>query len=361
MVHFALLSAVILAYFARWHRQLFTFAAFALLAVFFSIRYMYGNDYYNYSMWYTRIQQGVDSPYDYEYIFTFLNHIFPSFYLLIAAITCFFTFGFYRFISHHLNRYYLFIGVFIFVINPYIFLINLSAIRQSIAIVIFLVASHFLYKRKFIPYFLAVVVSALFHKSAWLLLPVYFIVTPKKVSLKWGIIFSSIVLAFVIFAEIPALTTRVISIFGDKEYNIFASSDRTNSLRATLLTSIYFVYVIGNISKLEGKYLVYAKLYSIGLAFGILAFRLSMLTRYQMYFDVFSVVVLPCIFSKTIQIRISNELEQSKISLIWNCINKYALPVMIFAVYLLRYYSFFNNPMWRSFGEYNTIFSLFEV
>ena len=131
----------------------------------------------------------------------------------------------------------------------------------------------------------------------------------------------------------------------------------TNSVRATLLSSIYMIYVALNIKKLRGDALVYSKLYLIGAVLGVVAFKLSALTRIQMYFDIFAVISLPSVFQCTLERGDIIIGKNNIVVTIWEILNKYALPVLILLIYLLRYYSFFTNPMWRSFTEYETIFS----
>ena len=121
----------------------------------------------------------------------------------------------------------------------------------------------------------------------------------------------------------------------------------TNSLRATVLTGVYFVYVAINLVHLKGYKLLCGKLYLIGLLFGMLAFYFSMITRLQMYFDIFSVVAIPAIMEHYIR-NASGKWRK--------LINLYLFPGLIFAIYLARYYTFFTNPMWESFNTYHTIF-----
>ena len=129
---------------------------------------------------------------------------------------------------------------------------------------------------------------------------------------------------------------------------------------------------------------MYSKLYLFAISFGIIAYNFSMLTRLQMYFDVFSVVSIPMIASANLnprKARIKN-LEQvlseenksfKKISSamidvldIKVCSNKYIkifnnlmLPMILVLIYVLRYVSFFTNPLWSRFFDYKTIFSSF--
>ena len=135
--------------------------------------------------------------------------------------------------------------------------------------------------------------------------------------------------------------------FNNNNYYYYIDSGVGNSLRATILTGVSFVYVLINLTKLRDKHLMYAKLYLIGLTFGMLAYQFSMLTRFQMYFDIFSIVTLPGII---------NYYSCSGKSKVAKIINMYIFPILILIIYFLRYISFFFTPRWDSFKVYHTIF-----
>ena len=94
-----------------------------------------------------------------------------------------------------------------------------------------------------------------------------------------------------------------------------------------------------------------AKLWGIGVAFNVLAYRLSMLTRIEMYFTIYSIAAFP------MMIKNSWDVTQ-KHSKLYNLINQWALPTLIILVYALRYYSFFTNSMWEPFFDYQTILGI---
>ena len=245
----------------------------------------------------------------------------------------------------------------IFVLNPTLFLMNLSAIRQCLAMCLFIAAIPFILKRKIIPYIVLILLAFFMHKSAIILLPMYFI-TDRPVGKRW--VASVIAILTVIFL-LPDLRMHLryfFVLFDESNYIHYLESSLGNTLRATVLTAIYFIYILGNLHRLKGKHLVFAKLYLIGTLCGIFAYRLSIFTRPQMYFDIFSVVALPTVLKINIE-TVPAEVDSAYIvKSLWNCANRYALPTLVFIIYGLRLYSFFTNPMWSSFTEYNTIFSI---
>ncbi len=357
MVHFILAAAVLIAFIGRNWGKTFLGIAFFVLFAFAALRYMYGNDYASYLYHYNSIQSGWESPFDGEPLYTLLNQSFPSFYWIIAATSLAFVMAVYLLVHRNLEQEYAWLGLLIFVISPYLFLMNLSAIRQCIAMVFFVVAVHFGIRRKPVFYIASVVLGALFHKSAYVLLPVYFLLDDRRFKKRHVVI--TVVALFLLLwvVDLSSVIIWAAQIFDDANYMAFANNGLTNSLRATLLTGISFVYVLGNLPKLQGKEVVIGKLYLLSLILGILAYRLAMLTRIQMYFDIFAVVALPTIFYRVQQSPVL-VYRNKKMLTLWNIANKYVLPALILLVYILRYYSFFSNPMWSQFREYRTILDL---
>lgn len=328
------------------NKRLLSILFFALF-VFSAIRYDYGNDYASYLRWFNYIKSTGSNPFGEQILYTFLNKISPSFNFLLTIVSGFYLYTVYRLIKNNVSDNYIGVSFLIFLINPYLFLMNLSAIRQSIAIALFIIAVYFSKKRKIIPYIVLILLATLFHKSAIILLPFYFWANGKKVK-KWHIIAILAVIVFLFFTpdKFNDLITYFLEFFDDKTYNHYFSEGTGNSIRSTVLTAVYLIYLLLNIFKLDGKALVYTKLYVIALIFAVLAYKLSMLTRLQMYFDIFSVVSLPGI----IEWNIKN--NQKQISVLFNV---YIFPLLILLIYILRYYSFFTNELWQSFATYQTI------
>ena len=357
MVHIVLFLAFFLTLLARGKYKYLQYIAFALLFVFAAIRYMYGNDYKNYMTMFDMVHRGV-SLNDGEPLFELLCKVMPSFYVLIAVTSGFFVFTIYRLITKNLPTNYVWIGMFLFVYNTNLFVLNLSSIRQCIAMCVFLHAVNMAYERKPLHYVLLVVVAAMFHKILWTMLPLYFLLTDKPVK-NWQVIVILLGVATVVaLADLQSLAQNVLSVFNDKNYMHYSNLGLHNSLRATILTTLFFFYILFNLRCLEGKMLVYGKLYLLSTVLGLFAYRMTMFGRLQMLFEIVSVVVLPVIMLKTrergpIIINYKNVLLT-----VWECVNKFVLPWLLLVIIVLRYYSFFIAEIWEPFFHYDTIFSL---
>ena len=197
MVHFTLLTSSFIAFLRHNKKSLLLFS-FMLLFIFSALRDGFGNDYDSYKNIYEIIKStGTNSFYDDNPLFILLNKISPTFQWFIAITSFIFLFAVYKLIKKNVGEEYHGLALLLFLLNPYIFLINLSSIRQSIALALFIWAVSFAVKRKLIPFILLVFFASLFHTSAIVLLPVYFLAKPKKVSRAFLIVFI-VVLAFLV-------------------------------------------------------------------------------------------------------------------------------------------------------------------
>lgn len=329
---------------------------FIMLFLFASVRYGFGNDYFAYQNMYNSIRNGFNE--GSEYLYTLLNFITPSYYLLIAITSLIFIVTVYLLVKKNVAPQYVWVSVLVFVISTFSFLINLSAIRQCLAMNVFIFSISFAKKKKFSAYIILILIATMFHHSAIVLLPFYFIANDSPINKSTVLIIIAVILITLSGNVIPYFADFLAGdVFNNANYIYYVSGGVTNSLRATLLSSMYLIYTIFNLPRLKGDTLVYAKLYLVGTVFSVVAMKLSMLTRLQMYFDIFSVVALPMILKQVNERHVVVYRNNVFLSL-WNILNKYAFPILLLVIYCLRYYSFFTNPLWKSFTEYKTIFSV---
>ena len=347
MVHFVVILAFLLSCLCKKNKY-FLVIPFLILLMFESLRYDYGNDYFSYYNIFNLIHDG-NEIFQKEILFYIINKYMFNFQVMIALIEGLFLYLIYKLIYKNLEKEYYFIAIFLFLFNPYIFLISLSAIRQTLAICIFIFAIQFAYKRKIIPFICTILLASLVHKSAIFLLPVYFIANDKTISKKtvWIII---IILIFLLLMPnvFNNLLYSVLSLVNDNNYLNYALNSKESSVASLMFAIIIFIYLILNISKLKGKNLVYTKLYLISAIIGILAFRLNMLSRFQQYFDVFLIIAIPAILY-------TNKIIKKDETKFLNFTNRIVLPTAILVIFLLKYYSFFSDPLWSNFLEYNII------
>lgn len=274
-----------------------------------------------------------------DFLFKQLNLILPNYFSLIAVTSIFFIYTVYFLINKTLKISQYWFAILLLLINPYVFLINLSGIRQSIALCFFVYAVYFAAKRKPFIYMLFVFIALGFHSSAIVLLPVYFLLNENKINTK-RIIETIIIVGILLFTPLwDTLINFIIQYF--PKYVHYVQNAGQNSIPATMVAGFFFIFILLNINKLEGKEIIIGKLALISTIVSLLAFRLSMITRIGMYFDLFMIIAIPLILPK-IKIRLSREV----------------LFILVIGIFVLRYISFFSDPLWGSFAEYQSILTV---
>ncbi|WP_053983018.1 EpsG family protein [Niameybacter massiliensis] len=339
MVHMILATALLFSFPDKQKRVPYHMISFTILYLFLALRYNYGNDYITYYNMHTAMNSGLGGWGSNDILFKGLNLLLPNFYLFIAIISLFYIVVIYLFMKYaNRGNSYLF-SVLIWLINPYLFLVHLSTIRQTIAICFFIIATKYIVEKKCFKYYLSILIAMGFHKSAIILLPIYFIINDSKIKRKNTMIIYGI-LAILIATPILDIIIYTVLEYFPAHYKVYFEQGLKNSFRATVLSSFYFFIILLNINKLEYRDMIYAKLSLIATIISILCFKLSMLTRIGMYFDVFLIVTIPAVF-KTIKTKLYRQI----------------LFLIMIGIYILRYTSFFINPIWHeAYSSYTTLF-----
>lgn len=353
MVHFILLLAFAIATIKIRHKENHNVAlmiSFGVLFIFAALRYDYGNDYWSYSQIYSGAKEGINVR-GVEALYYEINKWFPSYQVLIATLSLFYLCAVYKLIVKYVDGKYTWVSVLIFLINPYLFLMSLSAIRQILVVSLFILSLMVNPAKKWakaVLFAATVGVSCFIHKTAILLLPFYFIYYGKKNIKRDYLVFGLTPIVLLLSSDVLwYLIDKVMQLFGNNiNYMAHLESGVSNSLRATLLSAVIYIFVLMNLKRLDEKTYPLARFYLFGLMFALLAYRFSMMTRFQMYFDIFGIVTLPAIIKANSETHLSSAKQ---------LIHRYLFPAAIFAIFVLRYYSFFTNDLWSSFAEYQTI------
>ena len=271
-----------------------------------------------------------------DILFRQLNLMIPNFFIYISVISFIYISVILFLIEKNIkvNQYWISVSLLLF--NPYLFLIHLSGLRQTLAICFFILAVHFGIKRNLIMYLVFILVSVGFHSSAIFLLPIYLILNDKPFSKR------ELTLSFLV--TILLLFTPLFDVIANKLFEFLPTYEHyyemglQNSIRSTMISSFFYLFVVLNIDKLKGKELVYGKLSLIGTMLSVLTLRVSMISRVEMYFNVFLILTIP---------HILDEITSKRM--------KYVFLLIIISLYLLRYVSFFTTPLWESYFNYKTI------
>ncbi len=362
MVHMIFASAVMISALSikrNGKKTRLYFVGFLIVFLFAALRYGYGNDYFVYLAAHTKIQSGGGSYFKNELLFTCLNKLIPNFYLLVALTSFVFVFTVYRLMKNNLSADMMAPALFVFLFSPYIFLVNLSSIRQCLAMNIFIFAVEYARKHKFWSYVILIFVAALVHRSAALMLPIYFIADERLIRPhhKWLILGATSLLLFC-DGVFDTIMRFMLELMNNKNYSYYYSDGIGNSVPSVIAAAVILVYLLINSGKVRGGANVYLKLCIIGYMLSVLAFRSNTIIRLRMYFEIFSVVAIPTL----IKINLENGLvlrAKSKGALFCKAFNRFVMPIFIFAVYIVKYINFFRDPTWSMFFDYHTVLEVF--
>lgn len=329
--------------------------SFLTLFIFLAIRFDFGNDYMNYYNYFKTVHNAslkdlLDfSNYNImgfrEIGYTWLNRLFPNFFIMIAILSLFTCLIYYQIIVAHVTPNLFWLSLFILVFDPGLILVQSSAIRQTIAVCIFIYSIKFLIEKNFWKYIILVLLASSFHLSALILLPLYFIVTPNKwsngilVALFIGFLFVTF-FGYVFLDSIDRLTQIYFPRYRE-EYLIDIVSNSLDTGVGFVFLVCTFLFILWSHNKGEGNNIIISKLTIIGFVLFPMGMYLNMIGRIGMYFDPFIILSLPFAISlqKSWQLRICT------------------ISFYIF-FYFYSFSKFFKNPVWEEkFSIYKTIFS----
>jgi hypothetical protein len=339
--------------FTNYHRGLIY--SVIIIFVFLAIRYDYGNDYIPYFERFYELNRG-----DFNSInpllvkgneigWVYLNLLFKPFgffgmQIFLAGFSCFIL---YRFIKKYVHQKYYWLAIFIYIFQPYHLLVFSSAMRQSVAISLFLFAFDYLIQKKPIHYVLVILFASLFHTTSLILLPLIFL-SYVKITPKMGYIFLIFLIPFLLLFYsdliIQQSTLFTLLYFGD-EYSSYLDTDLSSyKLRIGFaLNMIIYIMMFYNFRKTRITWQVIT-FNLIVLSFLIVPLSLSipLISRINFYFTPFLMIGY--------SLALSNMKKQN-----------YKLVfigfIIIFTLY--QYFSFFYSDTWsEKFYYYKTIFSL---
>ncbi|WP_407484928.1 EpsG family protein [Acinetobacter baumannii] len=248
----------------------------------------------NFDISYFKLDYNIEVGYQ---IFSYLLLSLTKNYMYLFLSTSFFIVFCYLYIIRKYSRDYVF-SVFLYItLGIYTFFFN--GLRQGLAMAIFATATPALIKREPIKYFLIIFIASLFHISALLMIPFYFIVN------------------FKVKIEIKAITIFLLSFLGSKFAIEFLSSSNDRyehytqaadnaggywTLSFYSLLGVVFYFLGSKIRNINLEYNILEQFFICGLA---LVLPLALLgtdpsgpQRLLYYFVWFVVLLLPMILNK---------------------------------------------------------------
>ena len=187
------------------------------------------------------------------------------------------------------------LSLLLFVVSG-LYMDSMNAVRQYIAISIFMYAIKFILQKDFKRYLFWVIIASLFHSSALILIPIYFFCRWK---MTWK---KRLITAIALIAVLPVISTLTSSLIANTKYSFYLSGvyGKANPTYSELITSIVF-FVIASIfykrKKDDERYGIYYNLIFLFLIVAILSFKVLLAYRIIMYLKISVVMFIPTLLT----------------------------------------------------------------
>ena len=299
-------SALLFWYGNKQKNKIIIWGALLLPVILASLRYMVGTDYGTYISLFSKLRLLSFSEYFSDmsvtepglFLLSKLSDLVTGDHMAMFAISSVLSVGFFYLglrrygVKHPTLVYFLYLCV--------LFPMTLNLVRQGIAISICFYAFSFILVKDFRSYFFWVLIASLFHISALLMIPVYFIARLFLSRLNTNnayakLILKVIVLMSVIYLLLPTLMSLAMDLF-DKysSYQIDPGEGANNTFFLQLIVLIVgIVFARWAMMKSDAKlYSMLIVLASIEVALMTVGFSSAFIKRIGLYFSIFSLMLL---------------------------------------------------------------------
>ena len=314
------------------------------LFIYGAFRVDFGLDYESYTEFFEGVKiYGHDSNERIEIGYYYLNRLLPSFRSLLVLQTLLICIAYYYLFKWYVPAKYGWMGfVLLFLSGPFTIFFMFSGIRNSIAISILILSTHFIHERKIIHFAGLIFIAYFFHNSVIFMAPIaYLVANNKQITLKWIVVWA-LVMMF-LFVASSTIVLNYIDLFIANYFDRYITYvEQAKYLQKgagllsssfTILLSILLMLFFKN-KRLSNKQSMIVKLsllFLISHVLGPLNIRMSQ--YFVSFFIVGSIIVM-----------------------YWN-INKFLKIAYFIAIFAYLIYSliiWFNNP----FFAYNTYKSI---
>ena len=300
------------------NNRYFRYLPYIVIFLFMAGRYDYG-DGIAYRQMFDYLHYGMSVPgMKLEPLYSFLNRVLPSFSAVVVVTSLIYVLAFYIIISGALTLKQRSLALIFAVLHPYILMVDMSAIRQSVAIALLMVGVYLANKYKAVLYIPFCVVATLFHKSAIVLLPVFFLFLKRKLAVKIKVVIMGATFFFLLAPEkLFGIINSLLKLTGlnNANYLSYLNNGYGNSIQAVALSFVQLIFFMLCGDSVEEKNTIYVKLSVIAIVAELLQGCIQTLGRIQMYFLPFIVVSLPLILKrkeKTLKVQLFNKSYEIK-------------------------------------------------
>lgn len=301
------ISSTLIFYGTQYKRSLFTYTGLALPAILSALRFNVGTDYHTYIAMYQNLHdlplKNFLSVYGYfklEPTFYVLSQL--SYRLVGGPELLFGIFGFLSILFFYLGLRRLNVGKIGIVMCLYltmIFPLTFNMVRQGVAVSIIFYAISFSIEKKFWKYLFWVLVAAIFHFTAILALPLYYLprIVGQRLSINRNI--ARILGAFILLSlTIPRIinTTAELSLFSKyAAYTTFVPGGTGGNYSFYIkLILVFSALILYKFKKLKGQNVpLYILLAAVELALLSVGFFAPFIRRISVYMMPFTLLLVP--------------------------------------------------------------------
>ncbi len=258
-----------------------------------------------------------------------------SFYQFYFIITSFFTL---YLISTTVKKYSdnYFLSILIFITIPIFYLMSFSIIRQFLAIAIVFYAIRFIINRNLFKFIIFVLIASLFHYSALISLPMYFLYRVKFTK-----IFSLIIIFLSIF--ISPFLSKILILYFPYYSNYFNNASHGKSLLYFLFFILIFIFMHYKYIK-DYRTSFYFNVYTIGISLYIMFIQLGDVgIRISYYYLIFLIFLIPSI------------LKIYKVKQAY-----FIMIILTLFIYIFNFYLFEKNNYKNAYIPYNIFLNVDE-
>lgn len=321
--------------------------AFIILSCILSIRYGYGNDYFNYYDYYIDSNKYSYSEVDFEIGWYFLCKLCaPVGYMgFVILLTCFSQYLIYRFIKNNVSPKYYWFAVFIYVFQPNLMLLGSSMMRQFFVMAVMLNLFELILNKEYLKFIIGLILCFLIHKITILYIPLLFVGFYDK-HLRSGLIFIPIVILFFIafyYKDVIALYAMDLLFSAESDFsNYFLSAEEGRiGIKEMLLYSIIVFMLFKNFRRIDLKETSYTLVSLISIVILPFCTLIVMLRRIIYMFFIFQIASVPMLVNK----------ENKKYI-------KLPLMTIYIMITIMDFINFFQSETYHdAYSTFNTIFS----
>lgn len=332
---FYIISFLISTFFYSLHnkqkknKELYLFFAFMIPFFISSLRYNVGTDYKNYENMYQGIASGKIATRGFEVgtllIYKVANILGNSQYVfaISAFLTLFFIFHAIEYVNKEYRTLVYFCYIFLY------FPSSFNVIRQSLAMAIIFYGYKFLICKNIKKWCFTIMLATLFHSSAIICMPIYFLVTMRRQVIKLLIILIFFIMAlnYQFFLDIISKKLPILAYYSSYAEN--NAQDSKNLLFFLHLIFLLLFFILRKPLLIRNKTNdIYLYLYAIAVILLLTGFVNVFLKRIALYFQLFEILLLaniPSIFIRRDRL------------LVRGVIATYALLMFIVSAYVLRH------------------------